>query len=211
MKIKLFVALLAVCLMGATTEDEKSVFTTKDIVWYGLDFTKAKFVGGFNQAGGIGEASGEDMVKKWIPAWNNLIITEQTKYDLKKAFDKESVYYDIKKVNELNSKIDPADCITPNPGAIDPASIKSMVAKYSGDKKEGLGLSFVIESFNKTDVTADVYVVFFDIATKKVLLSEKVLGKPAGIGMRNYWAGAIHDILKKVGSKEYKNWERKNK
>jgi hypothetical protein len=211
MKIKLFVALLAVCLMGATTEDEKSVFTTKDIVWYGLDFTKAKFVGGFNQAGGIGEASGEDMVEKWIPAWNNLVITEQNKYDLKKAFHKESVYYDIQKVTELNSKIDAATCITPNPSAIDPKAISGMVARYSGDKKEGLGLSFIVESFNKTDVTADVYVVFFDIASKKVLLSEKVVGKPVGIGMRNYWAGAINHILKQAGSKEYKNWEKKNK
>jgi hypothetical protein len=30
----------------------------------------------------------------------------------------------------------------------------------------------------------------------KVILSEKVAGRPQGFGLRNYWAYSIYDILK---------------
>ena len=193
----------------AKAQDPKAVFNAKEIVWYGLDFTKAKFVGGFDQVGGAGAANGSDMKSKWIPSWNALILNEQPKFDLKKTFRKDNVYFDVASLNELNSKIDPDGCMTPNPGKIEKSEIEAMVKKYSGEKKEGVGLSFVVENFNKGTQMADVYVTFFDIATKKILLCEKVSGKAMGIGMRNYWAGAIKAILKEIDDSEYKNWKSK--
>ena len=190
-------------------QDSKAIFTTNEIVWYGLDFTKAKFVGGFDQVGGAGAATGSDMKSKWIPSWNALIINEQPKYDLKKTFRKDNVYYDVTSLNELNSKIDVDAIMTPNPGKIEKSEIDGMVKKYTGEKKEGVGLSFVVENFNKGSQMANVYVTFFDIASKKILLCEKVSGKAMGIGMRNYWAGAIKAILKQIDEKEYKNWKNK--
>jgi trans-2-enoyl-CoA reductase len=85
-----------------------------------------------------------------------------------------------------------------------------MVNNYKGDvKKEGIGLSFIVENFNKGSQMATVYVTFFDIASKKVLISEKLSGKAMGIGMRNYWAGAIKAMLKQIDLTEYKNWKTK--
>lgn len=112
-------------------------------------------------------------------------------------------------MNELNNKIDVDACMTPNPGKIEKSEIDGMVKRYAGEKKEGIGLSFVIENFNKGTQTADVYITFFDIASGKILLCEKMNGKAMGIGMRNYWAGAIKDILKKIDEREYKNWKSK--
>ena len=65
------------------------------------------------------------------------------------------------------------------------------------------------ENFNKTTQMADVYVILFDIATKNILICEKVSGKAMGIGMKNYWAGAIKAILKQIDEFEYKNWKSK--
>ena len=192
-----------------TAQDAKSVFSATEIVQYGLDFTKAKFVGGFDQVGGAGAATGSDMKSKWIPSWNSLIQNEQPKYDLKKTFRKDNVYYDISSLNELNSKIDVDACMVPNPGKIEKSDIEGMVKKYTGEKKEGVGLVFIVENFNKGSQMADVYVTFFDIATKKVLLCEKESGKAMGIGMRNYWAGAIKAILKQIDEGDYKNWKNK--
>ncbi|MDQ3047688.1 MAG: hypothetical protein M3R27_09090 [Bacteroidota bacterium] len=206
---KIFTIALFIGITNCIAQDVKQIFTATEIAWYGLDFTKAKFVGGFDQAAGIAAATGSDMKSKWIPAWNSLILSEPNHFDLRKVFRKDNVYNDLNPVTELNSKIDPDECMGFNPTKISQAEIEEMVKKYNGDKKDGIGLSFIVENFNKGSQMADVYVTFFDIASKKVLLSEKVSGKAVGIGMRNYWAGAIKDILKQIDSSHYKNWKNK--
>lgn len=194
----------------AKAQDAKSALSATELVWFGLDFTKAKFVGGFDQVGGAGVATGSDMKTKWIPGWNALILNEPQHFDFKKSFRKDNIVYDLKSMNELNSKIDVDACMVYNEGKIERTEIDGMVKKYKAEvKKEGIGLSFIIENFNKGTQMADVYVTFFDIATKKILICEKVSGKAMGIGMRNYWAGAIKAILKQIDASEYKNWKSK--
>ena len=194
----------------AKAQDAKSALSATEIVWFGLDFTKAKFVGAFDQAGGVAPATGSDMRLKWIPGWNALIAKEPQNFDFKKSFRKDNVIYDLKSINELNSKIDVDAIMVYNEGKIERTEIDGMVKKYTADvKKEGIGVSFIIENFNKTTQMADVYVTFFDIATKKVLVCEKMSGKAMGVGMRNYWAGAIKAILKQIDLTEYKNWKSK--
>ena len=194
----------------AKAQDAKSALSATEITWFGLDFTKAKFVGGFDQIGGAGAATGSDMKTKWIPGWNSLIVTEPQHFDFKKSFRKDNVIYDIKGMNELNSKIDVDACMAYNEGKIERTEIDGMVKKYKADvTKSGIGLSFIIENFNKGTQEATLFVTFFDIASKKVLICEKMNAKAMGIGMRNYWAGAIKAILKQIDATEYKNWKSK--
>ena len=49
-------------------------------------------------------------------------------------------------------------------------------------------------------------VAFFDISTKKILLTQLMIGKPTGAGLRNYWIGAIYDILKQIDNYQYRKW-----
>lgn len=150
----------------AKAQDAKSALSATEIVWFGLDFTKAKFVGGFDQAAGVAPTTGSDMKTKWIPGWNTLIANEPQHFDFRKSFRKDNVIYDMKSVNELNSKIDVDACMVYNEGKIERTEIDGMVKKYTPDvKKEGIGLSFIIENFNKGTQMADFYVTFFDIAT----------------------------------------------
>lgn len=209
---KVITLIWCVCITASSViaQSAKDVFSSDEIVWYGLDFTKAKFVGQFDQGLGVLPASGADMRNKWIPEWNALIARETKNFDLKKTFRKTGVYYDIAPVNDLNSTIDVNECMSFNPGKIEKSEIDEMIKKYkAGDKKEGIGLVFIIENFNKGAQKADVYVTFFDIASKKVLICEKTSGKVGGIGMRNYWAGTIKSILKQINSNSYKNWKSK--
>jgi len=95
------------------------------------------------------------------------------------------------------------------PGRIERSAIDGMVKKYSSaEKKDGVGLVFVIENFNKSAQVADVYVTFFDIASKKILLCEKMSGAARGVGMRNYWAGAIKAIIKELGAGTFSSWKK---
>ncbi len=189
-------------------QDASKVFSATEIVWFGMDFTKAKFVGQFDQGMGAMPATGGDMRNKWIPQWNALIQNEQQNFDLKKALNKESVYYDIASVNTINSKLDPDACLDVNPTKIEKSALADLVKKYSStSKKDGVGLVFIVENFNKGAQVADVYVTFFDIATKKILLCGKVSGAARGVGMRNYWAGAIKAIIKELGNGTFKSWK----
>lgn len=205
---KLALSLLLLGSLVFKAQDASKVFSSTEIVWFGLDFTKAKFVGQFDQGMGALPATGGDMKNKWVQQWNSLVATEQQNFDFKKALGKDNVFYDISGMNTLNSKMDPDKCMDVNPGKIEKSEIDGMVKKYSStDKKDGVGLAFVVENFNKGSQVADVYVTFFDIATKKVLICEKISGAAKGIGMRNYWAGAVKSVIKEMGS-SFKGWKK---
>ena len=188
----------------------KDLAAAKEIVWYGLNFTEAKMVGQFDQAMGAAPATAAEIKNKWIPAWNNLIIAEPQNFKLKEAFEKESVYYDMSPVEKANQAIKADQLMMVNTFTFaDPQkTIKNAISKLSGgEKKEGLGLTFVVESFNKTNDEAVVYAVVFDIKTKTILVSEKMTGKPTGIGLRNFWAGAMKHIIKQITKDYYPKWK----
>ncbi|MFT3739416.1 MAG: hypothetical protein QM786_11710 [Breznakibacter sp.] len=198
---------------GLTLSAQKTiadVFATGEVVWYGLDFTNTKFVGVY----GSGAGTAEDIKKNLMPSWNNLIISEPGKYDLGTTFKKHPVINDLREVTKANQNIDESGIIDFNNYrfAKPEEVIANAVAGYgTGAQESGLGLVFIVECFDKNAVDASLYVTFFDIATKKVLMTERVTGKPAGFGLRNYWGGGIYGILKQIQKQEYKSWSVKYK
>jgi hypothetical protein len=205
-------ALLSLSLSAQNTA--KNVFSTNEIVWYGLSFTEAKMVGQFDQAMGAGIATAAEIRNKWMSAWNGLIIAEPQNYKLKEAFEKESVFYDIGPSEKANQAIKTDNLMAVNPFTFADAqkSVKSAVSKLSGgEKSEGVGVVFVVESFNKNSDEATVYVTVFDIKTKAILITEKIIGKPAGIALRNYWAGAMKHVIKQIHKEYYSKWKAANK
>ena len=189
----------------------KDVFSKDEIVWFGLDFSKAKMIGQFDQGGGAMPATGSEIKAKYVPGWNGVILNEPEKYDLKKTFRKTSVFKDLSVVEKSNAKIDPDNILTYNDYKFDNAetTIEGIISGYSnGEKSEGIGVVFIVEYFNKEQQTASIYVTFFDIATKKVLFREHMYGKAGGIGLRNFWAKTIFNILKQIDESTYKMWKK---
>jgi hypothetical protein len=191
----------------------KDIFTAKSIVWYGLNFSEAKMIGEFDQAMGAGMATSEDLKKKWIPSWNSLIISEPKNFKIKEAFKKDEVFFDMVPTEKQNQSINQDGLMSVNPYTFTEAqkTVNTIVSKLNGgEKTEGIGVVFIVESFNRSMDEATVYVTIFDIKTKNVLISEKITGKPAGIGLRNFWAGAIKHILKEIDKTYYKKWSTKS-
>lgn len=187
----------------------KDVFNDGELVWYGLDFSRSKFVGEFETVKGAQPINAYELINKYIPGWNQLIVNEPANFDLKSAFQKKNVIYDIAPVESLNAKIPTQDLITMNSNTISSADLVQMISNYkTGIKTNGLGLTIIVESFNKPKMLASVWVVFFDIETKKILLNKYCEGKPAGFGIRNYWAGSIKDILNDIRSKKFSQWSK---
>jgi hypothetical protein len=165
----------------------------KPVVWFGLDFSRATLIGkqGFTNP--------EEIKNKYFDGWNGVIISESSKFNLKRFFGTMGVTNDIASVTKLNAQVDPANLVI-NPGerdvGIDSETLAEMVKLYETDK-EGIGLVFVVESLNKQerDGFATVHVVFFDIATRNILETKKVTGRAGGIGLRSYWANSMHRVM----------------
>ncbi len=198
--------LLAVIAVSGYSFAQKpcDAFTTNDITWYGLDFSFAKMIGS-------GFESPSSVKNNLFNSWNMLFINEAKKYDLAKFFSKSNVTNNLDIVSDRNSKVDETKLVTFNStdtANVNQDMIKDAVKKYSTKDDKGLGLVFFVESFNKFKETATISVVFFDIATKNVLVIKKMKGiSPAGIGVRNYWASGIFKVLQQCQS-SYSGWKK---
>ena len=178
------------------------VFKVDNITWYGLDFSNVKLIGseGFTDPYAI--------KNRFFNSWNNLTITETEKYDIAGFFHKSSVENDLSIIKERNQLPDPDELVINTDYSFGEDEVIKIISEYDITGKEGIGLVFIMESFNKNEELGSMWVSFFDIETKEVLLSKKMNGKPGGFGIRNYWAKSFYNVMKNVGKKEWKAWEK---
>lgn len=181
----------------------KALFNgNSNLVFLGLDFTQAKFIGvlGFTDAAAI--------KSQHIDSWNNLLVAEPKKFSLQPVFKLPEDQYvtSVEDIIKLNQGVDVAKNITNEAYSIDKAKVANSVSKYKLNKKSGIGLVYVVESLNKTTESMTAWVTFIDLATLKVLHTEPVVAKAGGFGFRNYWAGAVSNVNKAIKSTYYKQW-----
>ena len=178
---------------------KSDVFNSTDIVWYGLDFSEVKLVGS------EGFTNPPEIKNRYFNSWNQLFVTERDKYNLQETFKKKNVEYNLDVVEERNKLPNVEELVINTSYTLDEAKIPDMLKEYSTKETEGIGLVFIMEAFNKTAEAATMFVVFFDITAKTPLLVKKMGAKPGGMGIRNYWAGAVFAVLEK-SKKEYPKW-----
>lgn len=183
----------------------KDFFNSSEVplTYLGVDFTQAKV---FNDIA----ANAMDIRDRQFAAINQVIVNEPKKYDFQKALSKSNVTNDISFVNAKNAKID-AEKIIESSSADEvrftKATIESIVKGYKFAGKKGIGLMFIMESMNKASAQASMYVTFIDLASGKVLLTERMTAKAAGFGFRNYWAKTVYEVLDDIKKSKYKEWK----
>jgi len=206
---KLFI-LTALILAGYSgklfAQDVNSVFSTKEIVWFGVDFSNVKLVGTSTDFANL-----NDIRDKQFNAINNLFISEPEKYDPKKAFKKDKVTNDFSVVEKRNISMDIDKLLVQTENTLSKETIEGMIKEYTPkEATSGIGACFVMENLIKTekDSHATLYTVFFDIATKKVLICEKTSSVAGGFGFKNFWAKTVFMTLDKFSmpalEKKYK-------
>ena len=193
---------------GQTVED---FFNGSDVPvhWLGIDFSHVQLVGEFAQFGGIDSNDAEDLRREYFPGWNMLILNEPKKYDLKEAFRRSDMIMNVDMIMKHNANAETKDMKTYSPKTFKNEEIKNFVSLYDLKESKGLGLVFIAEALNKTTESGSFQVVVFNLESKEILLAERVTGKPQGFGIRNYWAGAIHKIIKEIDDTHYEFWKRK--
>lgn len=182
-------------------QSAKSVFEGEKIVWFGLDFTKARLIG-------VNDEKPDVIVKEYLELWNMPMLYEADKFPIASTFRKVTVQYDAEVVKERNKKVTKESLFNDNEALITTAAIEQMISEFTGSKKTGLGVVVFVESFNKKKKLATVHVTFFDIVTRKVLLTRRLTGEPGGGGLKYYWANAISRIFHDITATHYDLWEK---
>jgi hypothetical protein len=177
--------------------------TTREILWVGINFSKAKFTrNGFDFT--------QEILQHYFHEWNMLILNDQKKYDIRMSFRKPVMQYNLSTVTKLNKSLKSNDIIVKNISSKNVYSDEQM-REYASELELPTtlpySLMFVVESFDSTVKTAAIWVVITKTATREVVLCEKFLKKPGGIGVRNYWARTFYNVFYDIQAGAFLRWE----
>jgi hypothetical protein len=202
MKEMLLLATLALSLSAFAGDKAARIAlaSVDKVVWAGVDYSQARLIG-------PGQFTNPDAIfPGMLDAWNQLVLRERMRF-LEKELHK-PVFADIAGVTEINKSASGSQ-IVKAPGASDiireshitTDAIAKAVRSYKLENKSGVAVVFIVDRLVKLDKKGEgaVYVVAFDIGTREVLSSERIVGKAAGIGFRNYWFRIVKDAEKGLG------------
>jgi hypothetical protein len=171
--------------------------------WIGLDFSNTKLFGseGFNDP--------KKIIDHYFIAWNQLIFDEGDKYNVMKAFKLNQMYTEDSYFDAINSTVKLNELFVDRSYSLSKSDIKNIVEDYSFiNIKQEIVLVFIVERLDKSKEQAIFWVTLINSRTKEIILTERMIGKPGGFGFRNYWAGAVNDIIKQIKKKKYKQWKK---
>jgi len=176
-------------------ENSEFIKNTTSMTWYGIDFSNVKLIGdkGFEDP--------EKIRDEYFNSINKIVVSESSKYDLHKTFYKTNVEIDSLIIEERNLQIDLETMLAGDVNStslINIDDIPLIISEYNTEEKEGLGLVFIMKSLEKDDKKARMFVTFFDIKSKDVLLTQEFEGKAGGFGFRNYWARSVKNVLDQI-------------
>jgi hypothetical protein len=196
------IVLLLFTLTGSYAQNDNSVFDPKSkLTWLGLDFSKAKFIGGR-------EEYRRFKLHALLDAWNQLMIDER-KYDISRMLHRENTDISFDAVTKHNAGIDVNGLLTDDTKLakrMNVDSIATIMATYDFGGLSGTGLMFNVESFDAAGKVASVWITFVDMDNKKILFARRIDGKAQGTTWKNLWAGSIFNIMTDVREKYYSRW-----
>ena len=204
-KTSVFIIASLLCITSTFSQTFKDVFSDQtNIAYLGIDFTNVKIIGHT-------ESEVTDLVDRQFSGINQLVLDEPKKYDLAGALHKSSVTPELSFVTAKNKTIDAAKVTSSDVAQeqhIDKNTINDIVKGYDFGGKKGIGFLFIVESMSKKSEKASIYLTFVDMATSKVLYTERVSEKCGGFGLRNYWAKSIYEAIDDIHDSKYKEWQR---
>lgn len=197
--ITILVSFICFSFLTAQPFGHPAIKNADEIVYFGLDFSKVRLIGS------EGFSNPPDIKARYFRSWNMVVVNEASKYDLKKAFKKDVIRRDLSVIEERNTLPDAEALVINSSYSIDREDVESVISTYKGEYDSGVGLVFIVESFNKTGEIGKMWVTFFDIETKEVLVTRRYSGEPGGFGLRNYWVRTVYNVINQVED-DYNDW-----
>jgi hypothetical protein len=190
-------------------QEASDLFVSSDtkISWLGVDYSHVKLIGSFAQFFNSGDKSVNQLKDEYFLGWNNLVLNEPNKYDIKGMLRKSNLYIDVDMIMKINSDANLEDIESYNVPNYSTTFIDSIVSQYPVQGKSGIGILFIAEALNKPGEEAFYHFVAMNMETNQVLIQERLRGEPRGFGLRNYWAGSLYDVIKQIEKQKYRLWK----
>lgn len=175
----------------------------REVTWLGIDFSKATFTKkGFEMP--------NDVLQLYFNEWNALIISDQKKYDVRVAFRKPVVHFDlsfVKKQNKLYKGDTPIRDVVRIENLLDENIIAHYIRGAQLLTLSKYALLFLVESFDNTIKKGAVWVIAIKSETKELALCEKFAESPSGFNIKSYWARIFYNIFFNISRSSYVRWE----
>lgn len=177
--------------------------TEKEILWLGIDFSKAKFTKkGFDLP--------IDTLRQHFNGWNLLVISDQKKYDIRLSFRKPIMSYDLSALSKRNRTIRLSNILKDHihlNDLLDEVQIQHYIGNIEIPQQHRFALLFIVESFDAVSKTGSVWVTVAETASRQIVLCEKFIKQPGGFGIRNYWGRIFYNILFDIKNYTFCRWE----
>lgn len=192
MKKVLIIAMLLLCMstLQDVSAQKKTLKDIESISFYGVDFSYAKVYGA------------DDPAEKFLDVFvkiNELFESEPKKYDAGKTFGIRNAELYNSQVKKEADRISVRKLYTEdNQYFVTDSEIDRSVSNINKQGDSKYGALIVCGLLNKLANQGTFTFVVFDQDTNKVIFQQEVTGKPKGFGLRNFWAGALYDTMKKL-------------
>jgi hypothetical protein len=175
----------------------------REVTWLGIDFSKATFTKkGFDVP--------NDVLQLYLNEWNALIISDQKKYDIRVAFRKPVVHFDlsfVKKQNKLYKGDTPIREFVRMENLLSEDIIANYIRQATFPVHSKYSILFIVESFDNAIKKGSVWMVILRSDTKELVLCEKFTESPSGFNIKSYWARVFYNIFFNISRTGYVRWE----
>ncbi len=174
------------------------VLREKTLHWFGIDYALLK----------ISDPKklhdGENLKFVFCPAWSTFFDEHYSQKRISKMLHIDSLIDNRSPFQTSNHlQIDEKTFIAPIPYSLSIDSINKHVAQYNLNSGSGIGVTIVLENFNKFDAACIANIVFFDIQTKEILWLTKINGKAGDKGMTAFWGQGLYEVWAYFIAREY--------
>ena len=185
----LFLVIFAISLWLPLSANKRA-HAYHELVWCGIDYTLVKFIGTPDQF--------KDLPKirdYYFRTWNDLILVEKEKYDLRKAFSVKTIHYDMENSSSRSEERSMDGILQTGPYTIDEDQVRGVVSTNIDSSVNQVGALFVMETLNKLEEVSTMWLAVFNMGSGEILYMRRYSGEVGGFGFRNYYAKSYYNVI----------------
>lgn len=177
---------------------KKDISDAKQITFFGYDFSHFKLA----EAKRLNE---NEKISVYPPAWVGYLNKLKDEAYYAEKLKTKKVIFDFEHTAEVMKNLKDDELISLLKNVIPPDSIQNIINRFQFKEKEGIGFLIIVECFEKRTKTSSAYFTFFDIATKKIIMSNNYATSFAsGIGLTSFWGFGFNETIFTYLNERYK-------
>lgn len=161
------------------------VYTTNKIYFYGYDYAHMKFVEDKRENDG-------GRIYRTITKWQNIVNEHHDQKFMQRTLKIDTVVMLTHYGFNASKLADSTKIMSNKQEFLQKDSVQKWLKQYNFKEQDGIGYLIFVDCFYKPQKNSALTFVFFDIASKQILLYDKLDKDEAdGYGLPHYWAQSV--------------------